>query len=95
MLKYALILNDKAMFQVNIAAILLNVLYTLWYIYFASNRWEEVYKQILYSAALVTAIFGYVYMESEPNIEFRYGFLITVLSLLLLGSPLLEIVSIY
>lgn len=83
------------MFQVNIAAIILNVLYTLLYAYYSTSKWEEVYKSVGLGMALVFGIFSYVAMETPENLEFRYGFLITILSLLLLASPLTEIVSVF
>lgn len=92
-LKYAMILQDKIMFQVNVVAIFLNILYTLWYSYYSSDKWSEVFKQLMYGIALVVGIFAYIQMESTDKLEFRYGLLITILSLILLAFPLLEIVS--
>lgn len=91
-LKYALILQDKAMFQVNVAAILLNTIYTVCFGFYSTSRSEELYKQMLYSVGLLGAIFAYLSVEQPALIEFRFGLLVTILALVLLGSPLLEMV---
>lgn len=80
------------MFQVNVAGIFLNVLYTLCYTRFAQRKWDEVVQPLSFGIGVLAAVFAYLQMEDPSNIEFRYGFLITILSLLLLASPLIEIV---
>lgn len=91
-LKYALILQDKAMFQVNVAAIILNVLYIICFHIYCNTKWQDLYKPTSIGTGLTAAIFGYLEMEDPELIEYRYGLLITILSFILMGSPLFEVV---
>ncbi|XP_022917999.1 sugar transporter SWEET1 [Onthophagus taurus] len=90
-LKYAIMLNDQAMYQVNMAAIILNVMYLIFYLVYSKHRYEEVYRPSARGFALVSALFLYIKWEDATKIEFRYGLIVTVLMLLLMGSPLMEI----
>lgn len=92
-LKYALILQDKAMFQVNVAAIILNALYIAFYHIYSEKKWVEIYKPFAIGIGIVAVIFGYLKVENPDLIEFRYGLIVTLLSLSLMGSPLIELVS--
>lgn len=92
MLKYALILEDKAMFQVNVAAIILNFLYIAFYHLYSEEKWNEIYKPLSIGVGVLGVMFTYIEYEQVDLIEFRYGLIVTLLSLSLLGSPLLELV---
>ncbi|KAK9890813.1 hypothetical protein WA026_012157 [Henosepilachna vigintioctopunctata] len=91
MLKYGFLLQDEAMLTVNIAAILINLLYVIFYSVYTKNSWEEVYKPVSCGVLLVAVCLGYTEIESPELLEYRYGMLITVLMLLLLGSPLKDV----
>lgn len=88
MLEYGLILSDPAILQVNVVAIALNAIYILFYYQYSQDKYEEVLKPIGYSVALVAVLLGYSQVESPENLEFRYGMIVTVLLLALIGSPL-------
>lgn len=88
MLYYAELLQDPAMLQVNVAAILLNAFYIIFYHIYSKNRWDEIYKSFFYGIALIIGAFSYTYVEDPEKIEYRYGLFVTVLMLLLLGAPL-------
>lgn len=92
-LKYGMLLNDSAMLIVNIVAITLNIIYTIFFYTYAKDKYEEVLKPLGVGTALVAVFLGYAHIESAQNLEFRYGMLLTILMLLLLGAPLLDIVS--
>lgn len=94
-LKYGLLLSDTAMIQVNMVAIILNTLYSFLYYKYSEDKYEEVLKPLGLATALVAVFLGYAQIESHENIEFRYGLVLTVLMLLLLGAPLLDVVSIH
>ena len=47
------------------------------------------------AAMFVSMILGYAQMESKEHVEYRYGVLTTVLFLILVGSPLLNIVRLF
>lgn len=83
------------MIQVNMVAIILNTLYSFLYYKYSEDKYEEVLKPLGLATALVAVFLGYAQIESHENIEFRYGLVLTVLMLLLLGAPLLDVVSIH
>ncbi|XP_017778345.1 PREDICTED: sugar transporter SWEET1 [Nicrophorus vespilloides] len=92
-LKFSMILQDKNMFNVNVAAILLNTIYLAFYIFYSKNKMEEVFRPCLKGSALIVVLLSYVAYEDPNNLEYRYGLIVTVLMLLLMGSPLIEIKS--
>jgi len=91
MLKYGLILNDAAMIKVNVAGILLNVIYAVFFYTYAVDKYEEVLKPTAFAAGIVAVLLGYVEIESSENIEQRFGLILTLLMLAFLGSPLLSV----
>lgn len=93
MLKYALILDDPVMLQVNVAAISLNIVYIIVYYLYSQKKWEELYVPLSYGTALVAASLSYAGWENPENLEYRYGLYVTVLMLLLLGAPLADLVN--
>ncbi|XP_076266814.1 sugar transporter SWEET1-like isoform X2 [Rhynchophorus ferrugineus] len=90
-LKYGLLLSDPAMIKVNIAAIFLNIVYSLFFYQFAEDKVIEVLKPLSFAFAIVAVILGYAGFENPDNLEFRFGFILTVLSLALLGAPLKDL----
>lgn len=90
-LKYAIMLQDKAMFQVNMAAIILNMIYLICYYIYCKYKWNDFYKPCLRGVGLIVAVYMYLRWEEPSKLEFRYGLLVTILMLLLMGSPLIEI----
>lgn len=95
MLKYGLLLNDAAMIKVNVAAIVLNSIYSVFFYKFAEDKYEEVLKPTSYGVALLAVLLGYAQLESSENIEYRFGLILTLLMLALLGAPLLDVVSVW
>lgn len=91
-LQYGLLLDDTAMLVVNIVAIVLNALYTLFYYKYSGDKYEEVLKPLSIGVGVVAIFLGYAQFENPDNLEFRYGLILTILMLLLLGSPLLDMV---
>lgn len=94
MLQYAIMLEDMAMFQVNTAAIILNLAYAVFYYVYCSQKWNEILKPAALGVTLVNILLVYINYEDPELVENRYGLIMTILMLLLLGSPLLEVVSI-
>ncbi|XP_044753679.1 sugar transporter SWEET1-like [Coccinella septempunctata] len=93
-LKYGFLLQDEVMNVVNTAAIILNLLYLSFYFLYSNNTWGDIYKPGIYGALLVSVCLGYTEVESPDLLEYRYGLLVTVLMLLLMGSPLIDIKTI-
>jgi solute carrier family 50 protein (sugar transporter) len=52
-----------------------------------------VQKQVFYATAGVAALIAYVFWEDPDVVEFRYGIIITILLMLLIASPFLQLVS--
>lgn len=91
MLKYSLMLADTATLVVNFAAVFLNVLYLSFYFIYSNNKKDEIYKPLSYGMALVSILLAYTSWEDPTLVEYRYSIITTVLLLLLIGSPLLEV----
>ncbi|RZC40727.1 MtN3 slv domain containing protein [Asbolus verrucosus] len=88
-LKYGMMLKDEAMLTVNVFAIVLNVIYCIFYYIYATDKWNEFLKPLSVNIAIVAVLWGYCEWEDPELIEFRYGFIVTILMLLLLGNPLI------
>lgn len=93
MLQYAIMLEDLAMYRVNLAAILLNVGYIVFYYLYCYEKWHQIFKPSAVGVGIIAVLLAYIGYEDPELIESRYGFIVTVLMLFLLGSPLLEVVS--
>ncbi|KAJ8920186.1 hypothetical protein NQ315_011847 [Exocentrus adspersus] len=91
MLQHGLLLNDPAMLQVNVFAILLNVLYTIFYYWYARDKYGDVLKPFAIGALILAVVLGYAQVEDPEVLPYRYGLLVTVLMLALLASPLLNV----
>ncbi|XP_075237337.1 sugar transporter SWEET1 [Lycorma delicatula] len=90
MLQHGLILNDPAMIPVNIFGFVLNFIYFLVY-YSYSNERDSLHGKVSKGVALVAVLLGYVRWEYEENVEFRFGIIVTMLMLALVGAPLLHL----
>ncbi|KAK4876373.1 hypothetical protein RN001_012795 [Aquatica leii] len=91
MLKYSLILDDAAMLIVNLSAVVLNILYTAFYYIYSQDRNVEIFKPLSYGVALIACLLGYATWEDDTLLEHRYGLIVTILMLALIGSPLIEL----
>ncbi|KAK2580355.1 hypothetical protein KPH14_001251 [Odynerus spinipes] len=87
MLRYAWILGDPAMINVNVFGLLANTLYMAVYYYY-SPRTKDTLALISKAVAFVAVFLAYAEMEHPEKVEFRFGIIITVLLLLLVASPL-------
>ncbi|KYN40929.1 RAG1-activating protein 1 like protein [Trachymyrmex septentrionalis] len=87
MLRYAWMLGDSIMINVNIFGLLTNMIYMIIYYYYAPNT-KEVLKLIYKVTIFVVIFLVYAQMEHPANIEFRFGIVVTVLLLLLIAAPL-------
>jgi len=87
-LKYGFLLSDDTIINVNVVAIVLNTIYSVFYYQYAQNKYEEVLKPLAFGVGLAAFVLGYAAVESNENIEFRFGIILTLLLLGLLGAPL-------
>ncbi|CAH1979507.1 unnamed protein product [Acanthoscelides obtectus] len=90
-LKHGLILNDTAMLQVNTVGIILNLAYIGVYYHYSKDKYNEVLRPLGIAVAIVSVVIGYAHVESADKVEFRYGMVVTILMLMLLGAPLLDV----
>lgn len=87
MLRYALILDDPAMINVNIFGFVTNAVYITVYYYYSTNT-RDVLNLIGKTTIVVTAFLVYAQIENPANVEHRFGLIVTVLLLLLIAAPL-------
>ncbi|EZA51782.1 hypothetical protein DMN91_004400 [Ooceraea biroi] len=90
MLRYALMLNDSAMINVNIFGLITSIIYMLVFYYYAPDT-EKLFKQMIKVAGFVVIFLAYAEVESSEKIEYRFGMLVTILLLLLIASPLVHL----
>nr|CAD7449110.1 unnamed protein product [Timema bartmani] len=90
MLEYSAMLQDPVMTNVNIAGLVLNVMYTMCYYFYASDK-GALLTQTLKAFAFVVALLGYAKWEEPSLVEFRFGVIVTAIMMLLIASPLFSL----
>ncbi|XP_011637270.1 sugar transporter SWEET1 [Pogonomyrmex barbatus] len=90
MLRYAWMLQDSNMINVNIFGLLTNVIYMIVYYYYTSNM-KEAFKLTFKVTILVIIVLVYAEVEHPRNVEFRFGIVVTILLLLLIAAPLIHL----
>ncbi|XP_058794724.1 sugar transporter SWEET1-like [Phymastichus coffea] len=90
MLKYALILQDPAMININLFGVATNVAYMLVYYIYSPHK-ADVMNKLGKATLFVALVLGYAQIESKEHVEYRYGILTTILFLVLIGSPLFNL----
>ncbi|XP_032683001.1 sugar transporter SWEET1 isoform X2 [Odontomachus brunneus] len=90
MLRYALMLDDPAMINVNVFGIVTNTAYMIVYYYFAPNK-RNILNLIGKATLFVIFFLVYAQIEHPSNVEFRFGIAVTVLLLFLIASPLVHL----
>uniref|UniRef100_V5GUB9 Sugar transporter SWEET1 n=2 Tax=Anoplophora glabripennis TaxID=217634 RepID=V5GUB9_ANOGL len=63
----------------------------MFYYVYSPDKVRDVLKPLGIGATIVAVFLGYAQIEDPENLEFRYGLIVTVMMLLLLGSPLLQV----
>ncbi|XP_036148518.1 uncharacterized protein LOC105838908 isoform X2 [Monomorium pharaonis] len=90
MLRYAWMLDDSNMINVNIFGLLTNVIYMIIYYHYAPNTKEVII--LIYKLIIFVVIFlVYAQIEHPANIEYRFGIVVTVFLLLLIAAPLVHL----
>lgn len=90
MLRYAWMLDDSTMINVNVFGLLTNMIYMIIYYHYAPNT-KEVLK-LTYKVTIFVVIFlVYAQIEHPTNVEFRFGIVVTILLLLLIAAPLVHL----
>lgn len=89
-IQFGQMLQDDAMIQVNFIGLALNIVYVCaFYLYTVGPAKNKVWGQIGIAGAVVAGLLSYVQYEDPKLVEFRFGVILTVILLLLIGMPLL------
>ncbi|XP_063911263.1 sugar transporter SWEET1-like isoform X2 [Zophobas morio] len=90
-LRYAKVLGDDVMLQVNFESAVLNSIFCIFYIVHSQDKWNEILQPLSYSMGTVAILWGYCEWEDPALIKFRYGLIMTMLMLFLSAVPLLNL----
>ncbi|XP_055607369.1 sugar transporter SWEET1-like [Uranotaenia lowii] len=90
-IQFGQMLRDDAMIKVNFIGLALNVIYVCaFYLYTVGGSAKgKVWAQTGLAGAVTVGILSYVQYEDPKLVEFRFGIILTVILLLLVGMPLL------
>ncbi|XP_062554529.1 sugar transporter SWEET1-like [Armigeres subalbatus] len=87
--QHALLMNDPAMIRANVIGLGISVVYAVFfYLYTPRQSKGAFWKQTGISGAVVAVLLGYAQIENPDVVEDRFGFIVTILMLLLIGQPL-------
>ncbi|CAB3376757.1 Hypothetical predicted protein [Cloeon dipterum] len=90
-LKYAMLLEDSAMLVVSLVGTLMNIAYLAFFYSYSSCK-SDVSKATIQGAVFAFSLLYYAQFWEDPElVEDRFGAILTVLMLLLLGSPLFSL----
>ncbi|VVC45278.1 Hypothetical protein CINCED_3A011802 [Cinara cedri] len=90
MIKNGLLMNDPNIIPVNIFGFVLNLVYFL--IFYTYTADTSPLFSLLTKVSLFTGVlWGYTSFEDETLIEHRFGVILTLLMLALIGSPLFSL----
>lgn len=90
MIKNGLLMNDPNIIPVNIFGFVLNLIYFLVYYYYTADS-SPLISMLTKTALFTGVLWGYTTIEDEKLVEYRFGVILTVLMLILIGSPLFSL----
>lgn len=90
MIKNGLIMNDPNIIPVNIFGFILNLIYFIVFYFFTSDL-KPLFSLLTKATLFTGVLWGYTTIEDENLIEYRFGVILTVLMLALIGSPLFSL----
>ncbi|XP_062549936.1 sugar transporter SWEET1-like [Armigeres subalbatus] len=89
-IQFGQMLQDDAMIKVNMIGLGLNVVYVCaFYWYTVGPAKNKVWGQIGLAGAIAVGLIAYVQYEDPKVVQFRFGMILTVILLILVGMPLL------
>lgn len=94
MLKYAEMINNEAMWRINLGALCFNSCYLLFFVMYCSDTVAEVLQPLSIGAAVVAFMFNYAKYEDPDVVQWRYGMITKMLMLAALCIPLFELQTI-
>uniref|UniRef100_A0A182QQV9 Sugar transporter SWEET n=1 Tax=Anopheles farauti TaxID=69004 RepID=A0A182QQV9_9DIPT len=88
-LQHGMLMNDSAMTNANLVGLAISIVYATFFLLYTppsgrSAFWQQVGGTILFTLTLL----GYAKIENPAVVEDRFGMIITVLMLCLIGQPL-------
>lgn len=94
--QFGVILNDLPTIRVNTIGLALNIAYICFFYNYTNTEKEktQLWAQLGYTFTFVIAVIIYCALENPLVLTFRYGMLLTAIIFYLVGSPLLDIVSV-
>lgn len=91
-----MILNDLPTVRTNLIGVILSIVYLTIFYWYTSKPAEKtfVWAQLGFGCAFLAAVFAYAEMEDKTVLVPRFGWIVTVILFLLVGSPFLGLVGI-
>ncbi|XP_053697099.1 sugar transporter SWEET1-like [Sabethes cyaneus] len=91
-LKYSQLLGVKTMILTSAYSFAICVVYSVWFfVYTPSSKRGAFWKLVLQTVAVLSAVLLYAGLESPDKIRYRFGLLVTVLTLAYIGLPLMRL----
>lgn len=92
-LRYSLMLDAEAMIRTSVVTFAICVVYTMWFAAYTprGKRRMDLWQLILQTMLVVGALLMYSGFEDPYKVEFRFGVVVTGLTLGYMGLPLLKL----
>uniref|UniRef100_A0A4Y0BNQ7 Sugar transporter SWEET n=1 Tax=Anopheles funestus TaxID=62324 RepID=A0A4Y0BNQ7_ANOFN len=89
-LQHGMLMNDSAMTNANLVGLTISLAYAFFFLlYTPPTERTSFWRQVGGTALFTITLLGYVKIENPSVVEDRFGMIITVLMLCLIGQPLL------
>lgn len=92
-----MILDDLTTVRTNLIGVILNVLYLCFFYSYTTNAKDKTYvwAQLGLGGAFIAGLFAYAAVEDKAVLIPRFGWIVTVILFILVGSPFLSLVRIF
>uniref|UniRef100_A0AAG5CX97 Sugar transporter SWEET n=1 Tax=Anopheles atroparvus TaxID=41427 RepID=A0AAG5CX97_ANOAO len=88
-LQHGLLMGDPAMTNANLVGLAISIVYTTFFLLYTPPAGRgSFWRQVGFTALFTLTIIGYAKIENPAVVEDRFGIIITVLMLCLIGQPL-------
>ncbi|XP_053669718.1 sugar transporter SWEET1-like [Anopheles nili] len=89
-LQHGMLMGDSAMTNANMVGLAISLVYaTFFLLYTPTGERASFWRQVGWTALFTITLLGYVKIENPSVVEDRFGMIITVLMLCLIGQPLI------
>lgn len=91
-----MILDDLTTVRTNIIGVIVNILYLSFFYSYTTNAKHKTYvwAQLGFGGAFLAGLFAYAEVEDKDVLVPRFGWIVTAILFLLVGSPFLALVRI-